>query len=109
MARSCTSCQARFMSVSLPATGTAASADPELYLRRQGERSLATTLQAPHESPMGPIASALVVVGLLEEERARAIVHDYALARELRPGAHGFAFMHRTDPVPVTQPDTPVV
>jgi hypothetical protein len=50
-----------------------------------------------------------VAVGLLDEDLARAIVFDYALARELRPGAHGFPFMHRPEPTPVTQPDTPVV
>lgn len=97
------------MSVSAPAARRAAPVDPELYLRRQGERSLAAARQAPHESPLGPIASALVAVGVLEDDLARAIVHDYALARELRPGAQAFPFMHRADPAPVTQPDTPVV
>jgi len=97
------------MSVSPTSTDRPATVDAELYLRLQGERSLGPAMQAPHESPLGLIGSALVAVGLLDLDLAGAIVADYALARQLRPGGAGFPFMHQAQPQSISAPDAPVV
>ncbi|HEX4019153.1 MAG TPA: hypothetical protein VHX15_20625 [Frankiaceae bacterium] len=97
------------MSVSPPSAQRPIAVDPELHLRRQGERSLVPGTQAPHESPLGLIGSALVAVGVLDQDLASSIVFDYSLARRLRPGDHGFPFTFQAQREPVAAPQTPTV
>src|SRR5207237_6037412 len=66
---------------------TVAEFDAELYLRLSGERMLLERGDrggAPWESPLMEAARALIAVGAIDAERARAVIDDYDLASALR-------------------------
>jgi hypothetical protein len=74
--------------------------DPELYLRRLGERELASGLDVPHErmngrAQLSEAAAALAVAGVVDPELAQRIATDYEIAFELRRGGTSMSARHR--------------
>lgn len=65
--------------------------DAEIYLRLLGERLLADRdPQDHHRSPLDLPASALVVAGLIDPERAARVIDDHNTALSVRAGERGF-------------------
>ena len=66
--------------------------DAEVYLRRLGERLLDDPgqQQPGHWSALRGAASALVVAGAIDADRAWWVIDDYATARRIRSGEPGF-------------------
>jgi hypothetical protein len=66
--------------------------DPEVYLRRLGERLLddPDLYQPGHRSSLQGAAAALVWIGAIGADRAWRVIDDYATATHIRSGRPGF-------------------